>query len=67
MISILYQKGDLNKAVSYLDQIGFEQQHSNAPFPDGRPKKDIGIIYKNENFQVHAHVIEINSETHQNK
>ncbi|PCK32147.1 GrpB family protein [Pseudoalteromonas piscicida] len=63
-ISVLYKPGQLDKAVSHLKDIGFAEQHSDNPFPDTRPRKDIAVMYKGEMFQVHAHVIEKESEEH---
>ncbi|TLX45714.1 hypothetical protein C1E24_17530 [Pseudoalteromonas phenolica] len=63
-ISILYKPGQLTEAVEHLKSIGFRDQHSNKPFPENRPRKDIAVIFKNETFQVHAHVIELGSEEH---
>ena len=63
-ISILYKAGQLTEAVEHLKSIGFSDQHSNKPFPENRPRKDIAVIFKNETFQIHAHVIELGSEEH---
>ena len=63
-ISILYKASELTKAVEHLKSIGFSDQHSNKPFPENRPRKDIAVIFKNETFQVHVHVIEFGSEEH---
>jgi GrpB-like predicted nucleotidyltransferase (UPF0157 family) len=63
-ISVLYKPGQLNGAVEHLKRLGFSDQHSNKPFPENRPRKDIAVIFKNETFQVHAHVIELGSEEH---
>jgi GrpB-like predicted nucleotidyltransferase (UPF0157 family) len=63
-ISVLYKVGQLTKAVEHLNNIGFSDQHSNKPFPESRPRKDIAVIFKGETFQVHAHVIELGSEEH---
>jgi GrpB-like predicted nucleotidyltransferase (UPF0157 family) len=64
-ISMLYQPGSLELAVKYLNDFGFLRQHSQKPFPDTRPRKDIAIIYLGVTFQVHMHVIEKNSAEHQ--
>ena len=66
-ISILYKPGELNAAVAYLEQFGFAPQHSDTPFPDTRPRKDIAVIYNGEQFNVHAHVIEKGSNEHLNQ
>ena len=55
---------NLIEAVEHLKCSGFSDQHSNKPFPENRPRKDIAVIFKNETFQVHAHVIELGSEEH---
>ena len=64
-ISILYQPGQRELAVQHLKQFGFVDQHSDKPFPDSRPRKDAAVIYNNETFLVHAHVIELASEEHE--
>lgn len=64
-LAILYPKGARAKATSYLLSRGFADQHSQNPFPATRPRKDIGVIYQQEQFQIHCHVIEINSDEHQ--
>ncbi|AIY67435.1 GrpB family protein [Pseudoalteromonas piratica] len=63
-ISILYPPGKLEEAVAHLKHFGFVDQHSDNPFPDSRPRKDIAVIFENETFNVHMHVIEKNSEEH---
>ncbi|WP_372768276.1 GrpB family protein [Pseudoalteromonas sp.] len=63
-ISILYQTGHLQDAVAYLKSFGFVDQHSENPFPATRPRKDIAVLYNNEVFNVHMHVIEKESEEH---
>lgn len=63
-ISILYKAGQLKEAVKHLKSFGFSDQHSNKPFPESRPRKDIAVRFKGETFQVHAHVIELGSEEH---
>lgn len=63
-ISILYKTGQLAEAVEHLKCIGFSDQHSNKPFPENRPRKDIAVIFNNETFQVHVHAIELGSEEH---
>ena len=63
-ISLLYQPGALEVAIKHLNDFGFLKQHSSKPFPDTRPRKDIAVIYLDETFQVHLHVIEKNSIEH---
>lgn len=63
-ISVLYKPGKLAQAVTHLTQFGFVNQHSDNPFPDTRPRKDIAVMYQGEMFQVHAHVIEQGSDEH---
>ncbi|MBQ4811852.1 GrpB family protein [Pseudoalteromonas luteoviolacea] len=64
-ISILYHTGAREQAVEHLESFGFVAQHSDTPFPDTRPRKDIGVLFKGEKFNIHAHVIELNSAEHQ--
>ena len=61
-IAILYSLGELDAAVSHLKSFGFVDQHSDNPFPAVRPRKDCGVRFKGEHFNVHAHVIEKNCE-----
>ncbi|RRS07088.1 hypothetical protein EAG18_18945 [Pseudoalteromonas sp. J010] len=63
-ISVLYQPGQLTKAVAHLTKLGFENQHSDKPFPPTRPRKDIAVRFQGELFQIHAHIIEQDSEEH---
>ncbi|QZO14343.1 GrpB family protein [Pseudoalteromonas piscicida] len=63
-ISVLYKPGQLTQAVEHLKNLGFKDQHSDNPFPDTRPRKDIAVMYQGELFQVHAHAIEKGSEEH---
>ncbi|MCF2856721.1 GrpB family protein [Pseudoalteromonas sp. SMS1] len=63
-ISILYQPDCREQAVRHLEHFGFVAQHSDKPFPDTRPRKDIAVIFNNEKFNVHAHVIALNSQEH---
>ena len=63
-ISILYKVGQLTHAVEHLKSFGFAEQHSNKPFPESRPRKDIAVIFEEETFQIHTHVIQLGSEEH---
>ena len=44
-ISILYKASELTKATEHLKSIGFSDQHSNKPFPENRPRKDIASYF----------------------
>ncbi|OOF23181.1 hypothetical protein BZJ19_13080 [Salinivibrio proteolyticus] len=63
-LSILYRSGERDDAVAHLYALGFQDQHSDQPFPEHRPRKDASVIYQDERFLVHAHVIERDSDEH---
>ncbi|OOE48049.1 GrpB family protein [Salinivibrio kushneri] len=63
-LSILYFPGEREKAIIHLYALGFQDQHSKQPFPEHRPRKDASVIYQDERFLVHAHVIEKDSDEH---
>ncbi|WP_418180800.1 GrpB family protein [Aliarcobacter lanthieri] len=64
-LSILYENKDLDKAVSYIKSLGFQDQISENPFPKERPRKDGIIFFKNNKYIIHLHVIEKNSKEHE--
>ncbi|MCG8333676.1 MAG: GrpB family protein [Proteobacteria bacterium] len=64
-LSILYQEGELEQAVSHLLSLGFQKQIGDNPFPENRPRMDGGIVYKGQEYMVHIHVIEYGCEEHQ--
>ncbi|OOF02060.1 MULTISPECIES: GrpB family protein [unclassified Salinivibrio] len=61
-LSILYYPGERENAVDHLYALGFQDQHSDQPFPAHRPRKDASVTYQGERFLIHAHVIEKDSE-----
>lgn len=63
-LSILYRSGERDDTVAHLYALGFQDQHSDQPFPEHRPRKDASVIYQGERFLVHAHVIEKDSDEH---
>ncbi|ODP96956.1 hypothetical protein BGL48_15395 [Salinivibrio sp. SS3] len=63
-LSILYRASERDHAVAHLYALGFQDQHSDQPFPEHRPRKDASVTYQGERFLIHAHVIEKNSEEH---
>lgn len=56
-LSILYENGDLQKAVKYIKSLGFQDQKSDNPFPKERPRKDGCVIYNDKKYNIHMHVI----------
>ncbi|OOE33304.1 hypothetical protein BZG04_13865 [Salinivibrio kushneri] len=63
-LSILYRSGERDHAVAHLYALGFQDQHSDQPFPEHRPRKDASVTYQGERFLIHAHVIEKDSDEH---
>mgnify|MGYP000126430102 CR=1 FL=1 len=64
-LSLLYSNGQLEMAVQHIQQLGFQEQHSEKPFPSSRPRKDGAVIFNGVRYLLHVHVIEKNSEEHQ--
>lgn len=66
-LSVLYERGQLENAVSHLMSLGFQHQNSIKPFPENRPRKDGAVMYEGKKYLIHAHVIEQHSKEHQNQ
>lgn len=66
-LSILYNAGELALAVDHLKQLGFQDQISDKPFPEHRPRKDGAVLYKGQVYYLHVHAIAKNSEEHHNQ
>ena len=63
-LSILYEKEQLDLAVKHLKSLGFQDQISNNPFPNERPRKDGSVIFNEKKYLIHAHVIRKGSIEH---
>jgi len=59
---ILYPEGLLARARTTLDKLGFQNQNGPEPFSEDRPMR-VGCVEHNyRRFQIHAHVIALDSE-----
>ncbi|RXK14089.1 hypothetical protein CP965_01175 [Halarcobacter mediterraneus] len=56
-LSILYERDQLDLAVKHLKSLGFQDQISNNPFPNERPRKDGAVIFNEKKYLIHVHVI----------
>ena len=63
-LSVLYEDGDLESAVSHLLGLGFQNQQGENVFPETRPRKDGMIIIDDKEYLLHVHVIQRDSEEH---
>ncbi len=63
-LSILYERDQLDLAVKHLKSLGFQDQISNNPFPNERPRKDGAVIFNEKKYLIHAHVIRKGSIEH---
>lgn len=62
-LSLLYDD-NFTEAVERLKMLGFQDQVSQKPFPDNRPRKDGSVIVDGEEYFIHVHVIKKGSEEH---
>lgn len=53
--------GEMNKVKKLLDQLGFQHQTGQDPFPEDRPMRVGAWEYDGETFLLHVHVIPDNS------
>jgi GrpB-like predicted nucleotidyltransferase (UPF0157 family) len=60
-LMVLYREGSLEEAKAGLAALGFQRQSSRDPFPEDRPMRVGSFTYKRNEYQVHAHVIDVNS------
>ena len=61
-LAVLYPEGLLARARTTLDKLGFQKQNGPEPFPEDRPMR-VGCVEHNcRRFQIHAHVIALDSE-----
>ena len=63
-LAVLYPAGLLDRAKVVLDELGFQKQGGPEPFPEERPMRVGCLEHGGHPFQVHAHVIALDSEEH---
>jgi GrpB-like predicted nucleotidyltransferase (UPF0157 family) len=63
-LAVLYPAGLLDRAKVVLDELGFQKQGGPEPFPEERPMRVGCLEHNGHPFQVHAHVIALDSEEH---
>ncbi len=63
-LSLLYKNNQLTLAVEHLLGLGFQPQVSHRPFPPERPRLDGAVIFNQQIYYIHIHVIAYNSAEH---
>jgi len=63
-LMVLYPAGFLARARTVLDDLGFQKQSGPEPFPESRPMRVGCVEHAGRSFQIHAHVIALDSEEH---
>ncbi|MEO8425981.1 MAG: GrpB family protein [Verrucomicrobiota bacterium] len=64
-LAILYPDDFLARARATLDDLGFQKQGGREPFPESRPMRVGCVELEGQSFRIHAHVIALGSEEHQ--
>ncbi|MBI4657266.1 MAG: GrpB family protein [Verrucomicrobia bacterium] len=64
-LAVLYPEGLLARARNVLDGLGFQKQGGPEPFPEDRPMRVGCVEHNGRRFQVHAHVIALGSQEHE--
>jgi len=54
---VSYPAGAFDAAKDALDQLGFQPQGGNEPFPESRPMRVGAVTYRGKEYLIHAHVI----------
>ncbi|MBM3836709.1 MAG: GrpB family protein [Verrucomicrobia bacterium] len=63
-LAVLYPEGLLARARVVLDELGFQKQGGPEPFPEDRPMR-VGCVEDDGRlYRIHAHVIALGSEEH---
>lgn len=60
-LMVLYRDGSLEEAKAGLATLGFQKQTSRDPFPEDRPMRVGSFTFKGSEYQIHTHVIDVNS------
>ena len=63
-LAVLYPEGLLARARTVLDGLGFQKQGGPEPFPENRPMRVGSVEHDGRPFQIHAHVIALDSDEH---
>lgn len=63
-LAVTYAAGDLERARTALDTLGFQRQQGREPFPETRPMRIAALFACGAIFNVHAHVIERDGVEH---
>jgi len=63
-LAVLYPEGLLGPARAALDNLGFQKQGGPEPFPETRPMRVGCVEHNRRSFQIHAHVIALDSAEH---
>ncbi|HYA29694.1 MAG TPA: GrpB family protein [Acidobacteriota bacterium] len=58
---VMYREGQLQIARDTLDGLGFQPQCGPEPFPESRPMRVGSIDYLGRPYQLHAHVVAVES------
>ncbi|MBI4325496.1 MAG: GrpB family protein [Chloroflexi bacterium] len=64
-LAILYPDGLLGRARAVLDGLGFQKQGGPEPFPEDRPMRVGCVEHEGRPFRIHAHVIALGCEEHE--
>jgi len=64
-LAVLYPDSFLARARTTLDELGFQKQGERDAFPESRPMRVGCIEHDGRSYRIHAHVIALGSEEHQ--
>src|SRR5207247_3575575 len=64
-LAVLYPEDFLARARAILDELGFQKQGGRDPFPESRPMRVGCVEHEGRSYRIHAHVIALGSEEHQ--
>ncbi len=64
-LAVLYPEGLLARAKAVLDELSFHRQSGPEPFPEARPMRVGCVRHKRRRYRVHAHVLALGSEEHE--
>jgi GrpB-like predicted nucleotidyltransferase (UPF0157 family) len=54
---VMYPNGGLDAARNVLADLGYQRQAHGNPFPEDRPMRTGGVLYRGTRYRVHAHVV----------
>jgi GrpB-like predicted nucleotidyltransferase (UPF0157 family) len=64
-LAVLYPDGFLEQAKAILDGLGFQKQGGRDPWPESRPMRVGCVEHEGGSFRIHAHVVALGSDEHQ--